>query len=129
MPESPSCYDVATGLSLMSAKPGQYNILVQRRADYRIRLEFEDANGDPINLTGWTVYAQVWDKGRTTKYADFTVEYTDRVNGAIHISLNPVQTAGLPCESFYDVMLQDTAGLKQYYLEGIVYISEGYTAP
>jgi hypothetical protein len=53
----------------MAISPGQYNISLQRRADYSITLQFAD-----INLTGWTVAAQVWNQGRSTKYADFTVE-------------------------------------------------------
>lgn len=113
----------------MTSRPGQYNMLVQRRADHRLRIEIEDDTGAPLNMTGWTVYAQIWNKERTTKYADFAVQYTDRPNGVFHISLTATETTSLPCESFYDVMLEDTSGFKQYYLEGLVYISEGYTAP
>jgi hypothetical protein len=39
-----------------------------------------------------------------------------------------VQTALFPNEAYYDVLLTDTAGLKEYYLEGVIYVSEGYTA-
>jgi hypothetical protein len=27
------------------------------------------------------------------------------------------------------VLLEDTSGIRNYYLEGIMYVSEGYTAP
>jgi hypothetical protein len=114
----------------MSVQPGQYNITdLQRRADYDLQLQFKDSNGVGINLTGWTAYAQVWNQERTTKYADFNVTYTNRAAGQIKIALTDTQTAAFPNEAFYDVLLEDSSGLRNYYLEGIVYVSEGYTAP
>ena len=112
----------------MAVAPGTYNISLQRRADYYVTLQFKDAADTAIDLTGWTVAAQAWDKTRTTKHADFAVDYTDRAAGTVKISLTDEQTALLPNEAYYDVLLTDTAGLKEYYLEGILYVSEGYTA-
>jgi hypothetical protein len=113
----------------MSISPGSYNISPQRRADYVLDLRFKDSAEQPINLTGWTAYAQVWNKERTIKHSDFTVTYTNRVDGRISIALTDTQTALLPDECFYDVMLENPSGLREYYLEGIAYVSEGYTAP
>ena len=112
----------------MAISPGTYNISLQRRADYSITLQFKDSNDAAINLTGWTVAAQVWNQARTTKYADFTVTYTNRVTGTVAIALTDDQTAILPDEAYYDVLLTNPSGLKEYYLEGIIYVSEGYTA-
>ena len=112
----------------MAVAPGTYNISLQRRADYYVTLQFKDAAGTAIDLTGWTVAAQAWDKTRTTKHADFAVDYTDRAAGTVKISLTDEQTALLPNEAYYDVLLTDTANVKEYYLEGILYVSEGYTA-
>jgi hypothetical protein len=113
----------------MSVQPGQYNITVQRRADYDLQLQFKDSTSAAINLTGWTAYAQVWNVGRTTKYADFAVTYVNRVTGTIKIALTDTQTAVFPDEAYYDVLLENPSTLREYYLEGIVYVSEGYTAP
>lgn len=112
----------------MAIQPGVYNISLQRRADYAITLQFKDSAGAAINLTGWTVEAQVWNTQRTTKYADFAVAYTNRATGTIDVSLTDTQTATFPNEAQYDVLLTNPAGLKEYYLEGIMYVSEGYTA-
>jgi hypothetical protein len=113
----------------MSVQPGQYNITVQRRADYHLALQFKDSTGANIDLTGWTAYAQTWNQDRTIKYADFTVTYPDRVAGQIGIALTYTQTATFPDEAFYDVLLENPSGLREYYVEGIVYVSEGYTTP
>jgi hypothetical protein len=112
----------------MAISPGQYNFSLQRRADHSITLQFNDSANAAINLTGWTVAAQVWNQDRSTKYADFTVTYTDRVTGTIAIALTDEQTATLPNEVYYDVLLTNPSGLREYYLEGIIYVSEGYTA-
>ena len=113
----------------MAVQPGTYNITLQRRADYSVLLQFKDSTGTVINLTGYTAYAQVWDEGRTIKYADFSVAYTDRTNGQITLSLTDTQTTTFPNELRYDVLLEDSGGTREYYLEGIIFVSQGYTSP
>ena len=112
----------------MAISPGTYNISLQRRADYSVTLQFKDSNDAAIDLTGWSVAAQAWNKNRTTKYADFAVTYTDRSTGTIAIALTDEQTATFPEQAYYDVLLTNASGLKEYYLEGVIYVSEGYTA-
>ena len=113
----------------MSVQPGTYNITLQRRADYSVLLQFKDSTGTVINLTGYTAYAQVWNEGRTTKYADFAIAYTNRTHGQITISLTDTQTATFIDELRYDVLLEDGSGNREYYLEGVIFVSQGYTAP
>jgi hypothetical protein len=113
----------------MSIYPATYNIRLQRRADYDLQLRFRDSNNADLDLTGWTAYAQAWNKDRTTKYADFSITYTNRPQGQISISLTDTQTATFPDQVFYDVLLENTSGIRHYYLEGIACVSEGYTAP
>ena len=111
----------------MAISPGQYNISLQRRADYSITLQFKDSTAAAINLTGWTVEAEVWNKQRTTKYVDFTVTYTNRVTGTIGIALTDTETTALPTKAYYDVLLINPSGLREYYLEGDITVYEGYS--
>ncbi len=113
----------------MAIQPGTYNFTLQRRSDHSIPLLFKDGNDNAINLTNYTVEAQVWEETRTTKYADFTTTYTDRTAGSVSIALTDTQTATFTPDILkYDVLLTDPSGLKEYYLEGTIYVSEGYTA-
>tara|TARA_S200002703_G_scaffold1101_1_gene1885 strand:- start:162 stop:500 length:339 start_codon:yes stop_codon:yes gene_type:complete len=112
----------------MSVQPGTYNFTLQRRADYSIALQFKDSSDDAINITGYTVAAQVWDQNRTKKYADFAITYTDRVNGQVSIALTDAQTSVLPDEAYYDVLLTDGSDIKNYYLQGKITVSQGYTS-
>jgi hypothetical protein len=105
----------------MAIEPGIYNFTLQRRSDHTIPLIFKDSNNAAINLTGFTVAAQVWEETRTTKYADFSVTYTDRSAGSVSITLTPDILK-------YDVLLVNGAGAKEYYLEGTIFVSEGYTS-
>ena len=113
----------------MAVIPGKKNFTVQRRADFPLRLTFKDSTGSAINLTGFTVAAQVYDDPRSTKYADFTVTYTNRTGGIVDISLSDTDTANFTPDILkYDVLLTDGSGNKEYYLEGTLFVSEGYTA-
>ena len=113
----------------MAVNPGTYNFTLQRRADWSLILQFKDSSDTAIDLTGYTVYAQAWNKARSTKYADFTVAYTDRSDGKVTISLTDAQTATFIDELYYDVLLEDGSGLLEYYLEGVIFVSQGYTKP
>jgi hypothetical protein len=112
----------------MSVHPAKFDDAIQRRAVYDMSLQFIDEENTNINLTGWTVASQIWDLTRTTKYVDFTVTYTSRPNGQILLSLTDTQTTSLPDKCYYDVLLTNPSGRKEYYLEGTFYVSEGYTA-
>tara|TARA_R100000329_G_scaffold150487_1_gene143550 strand:+ start:5349 stop:5687 length:339 start_codon:yes stop_codon:yes gene_type:complete len=111
----------------MAVSPGTYNFVLQRRSDHSITLQFKDSTDAAIDLTGWTVASQVWNEARTTKHADFSVTYTNRSAGTIKLSLSSTQTTSFPDEGYYDVLLTDPDGLKEYYLEGIISVTQGYT--
>ena len=82
-----------------------------------------------MDLSGSSMIAQAWDEERDVKYADFGVTYTNRATGIIDLALTDTQTATFsPNLLKYDVLLTDTNGLKEYYLEGNIFMSEGYTA-
>jgi len=113
----------------MAVSPGTYNFTLQRRADYSLDLQFKDSSNAAIDLTGFTVYAQAWNEARTRKSADFAVAYTNRSNGQISISLTDTQTTSFPDELYYDILLEDSGGTREYYLQGVISVSEGYSAP
>ena len=112
----------------MAIEPGTYNFTLQRRSTHNIPLVFKDSSNNAINLTGYTVAAQVWEETRTTKYADFAVTYTDRSAGSVTVGLPSPQTATFIADSLvYDVLLVNPSNVREYYLEGKITMSEGYT--
>ena len=112
----------------MAIIAGTYDFTVQRRSDHSEPFRITDSNDDAVNLTGFTVAAQVWDKERTGKYADFSITYTNRANGEFKISLTHVQTLQFtPNELSYDVLLLNPSSKREYYVEGTIFVSECYT--
>lgn len=111
----------------MAVNPGTYNFKVQRGADWSVLLQFKDSNDDAVDLTGATVAAQAWNKARSQKYADFGVVYTNRSNGQVTISLSDTDTINFIDALYYDVLVTDSAGIKDYYLEGIISVDQSYT--
>jgi len=110
----------------MAISPGQYDFTLQRRADHPLSLQIL-VNDTPLNLTAWTVTATVWNLDRTTEYAQFAVSYPNRVSGYVDLLLTHTQTVWFPSEAYYDVLLTNQAGLREYYLEGHITVSEGYS--
>jgi hypothetical protein len=113
----------------MATTPATLNIRPQRRADYVLDVVFNDSAGTPLNLTGWSAVAQVWDKERSVQHGSFVVNFVDAANGSVQLKLGWGTTANLPDESYYDVMLIDPSGLREYYLEGVVRPANGYSSP
>ena len=112
----------------MAIAPGTYDITIQRRSDHVENISLTDSNGTAINLTGFNIAAQVWSQDRTKKFADWAVNFTNRTNGEFSITLTSTQTTTFfPDKLAYDVLVVNGSGLKEYYLEGSISMSEGYT--
>lgn len=102
-------------------KPGRYDITIYQRATFELQIDL------PIDLTGHTVLAQVWDDKRRRKYADFQVEYTNRTDGKVKITIPSSITKTLEKQGEWDLMVLYQNNTKQYWLEGNVTIDPGYT--
>lgn len=102
---------------------------VVRRSDFPIRLTLKDSSSNAVNLSGYTVAGEVYNEDRTTKYADWTIAYTNRSNGIVDVSLSDVQTTTFtPNIVFYDFKYTQPDGLEFVYLRGKLFMLEGYSA-
>ena len=113
----------------MAIAPGTYDMTIQRRSDHTVSVTLKDSGGSAVNITGNTLASQVWDSGRSTKAADATVSVTNASGGAFDWKLTDTQTTGFTADEYkYDVRLTNPAGLHEYWIEGTIYMDEGYTA-
>tara|TARA_R100001129_G_C5206941_1_gene215536 strand:+ start:14 stop:355 length:342 start_codon:yes stop_codon:yes gene_type:complete len=113
----------------MAIIPGTKDFKVVRRSDFGLRLTFKDSTSSAINLTGYTVAGEVYNKDRSTKFADWTVAYTDRSNGIVDVSLSDDQTTTFsPNQLFYDFKLTQPNGEENVYIRGTLFMLVGYTA-
>ena len=111
------------------ANPATYNFTLQRRADHSFNVNLKDSNNANENLTGKTIISQIWNEDRTTKFADVNITITSAVNGNITWKVTDTQTA-LMTDNFYkyDILKIEANGDREYFIEGTIYMSEGYTA-
>lgn len=113
----------------MAIAPDTYDLTIQRRSDHIFSVTLEDSGGSAVNLTGYTLASQIWDSERSAKAADVTISVTNASGGAFDWKLTDTQTATLTADEYkYDVLLTNPAGLKEYWIEGTIYMDEGYTA-
>ena len=112
----------------MAIIPATKNFDVVKRSDFPLRLTFKDSTSSAINLTGYTVSAQVWDVSRNVKFADWGVTFTNRSGGIVDIALTDVQTDNFNVGTLkYDVKLTEPSGDEYYYIRGNLNVSQGYT--
>lgn len=93
-------------------------------------LNVTDVNGDPLNLSGYTVSGQI----RRSYYssnvtASFTSSVSDANNGILLLQLNSATTANIaPYRYVYDVVVTETAtGNKTRVVEGILSVTPSVT--
>ena len=84
------------------------------------------AGGAALNLTGYTVVAQIWkDEKRRVKLADLTVTYVNRATGSIKLSLTRAQTRLMASGGFWDLLVIEPGGAADYWLEGAAVLDIG----
>ena len=104
-----------------------HDVTVERRATFPLELTLT-AGGSAWDLTGYTFIAQVWDTARKVKYADFAIDYVNRVAGKINFELTPDQTETFKLDILkYDIKYKNPSNKEKYLLEGTIYMSEGYS--
>lgn len=107
--------------------PATYDITIQQNATFSKTFQFKTSDGLPFNLTGYTVDAELWTEGKGVKLADFTVAWVDRSAGKFTISLPTATTSALGSDGYYDILVSNPDGTKDYWLRGSATLAVGYT--
>ena len=110
----------------MSINPGIYNIKLYKRSDWSQSFFLKDSNNAAINLPGYTIASEFWNKERTKMHVAVTTAISDAANGKITLSLTDAQTSLLPDTSYYDVKVT-SGSISDLWVKGTVTANEGYT--
>ncbi len=108
-------------------QPGLHDIVIQQNADWEQIFQIFDGDGDPVDLTGSTVDAEIWTAGKHAKLADFTITMVDIALGKFKLSLTDAITATLPTNGYYDIRVTDVYGFSNYWVRGQAIVDTGYT--
>ena len=109
------------------SQPGDYGITIHQGATFELCVTYQDSEGVPVNMSGYTVDAQLWNRTGTEKIADFDTPWDVQVSGAFKLRLSAAVTSGVTEEGQYDVMITEPGGDKFYLLEGTAYFDPGLT--
>ena len=119
-------YVIATGLTTdafqVSATSGGASITVSGEATGTFYV------AEPLDLSGYTVDADI--KGLTdlVQVATFTPALTDEDNGEFTLTLSPATTAGISAGRYgYDVSLTQGSGARYYWLTGVATVQTTYS--
>lgn len=108
--------------------PATYDITIQQNATFKKAFQLKDSNGVPLNMNGYTVEAELWTIGKGSKLADFSVTWVDRPVGKFTLSIPATQTAQIGQNGYWDLLITNPDGSKDYWLRGTAKLETGYTA-
>ena len=110
-------------MTLLAVVPGRYDITIYQRATCKRQVTL------PISLVGHQVFAQIWDNKRRNKIADFEIEMINAANGVFNIIIDWEETTTFKKAAQWDLMVDYANGDRDFYIEGLITIDPGFTAP
>ena len=104
------------------------NIFIDQGATFTTTVTVTDSNGDAVNLSGYSVAAQIRKTFLSSSATAFTASISNASSGEITISLTPTQTTALEAGRFvYDVLITASGGTKTRVVEGQVTVNPSVT--
>lgn len=108
-------------------EPAQYDITIYQGATFDLLVQYKDNTGTPVNMSGYTVTAKLFNRKGTAKLADFTSSFVTQASGLFRIKLAASVTSGITEQGQYDVLLTDPNDDKFYILEGAAFWEQGFS--
>ena len=104
------------------------NIFIDQGATFTTTVTVTDSNGDAVNLSGYSVAAQIRKTFLSSTATAVTATISNASSGEITISLTPTQTTALEAGRFvYDVLITASGGTKTRVVEGQVTVNPSVT--
>ena len=104
------------------------NIFIDQGATFTTTVTVSDANGDAVNLSGYSVAAQIRKSFLSSSATAFTASISNASAGEITISLTDSQTTSLESGRYvYDVLITASGGTKTRVVEGQVTVNPSVT--
>lgn len=101
---------------------------IEQYATFSTTVNVGDANGDAVNLYGYSASSQIRKSYYSTTATNFTATITDNAAGEITLSMSSATTANLtPGRYLYDLVITSPSDVKTRVIEGIVNVLAGVT--
>ena len=108
-------------------EPGNYDITIHQGATFSLNLQYKDAAGNGVDMSGYTIAGKLSNRLNTATVATFTTLFVNQTNGEFKIKLNAATTATMTEECLYDILITEPGGDKFYLLQGRSFINPGIT--
>ena len=106
------------------------NLTIDQGASFKAEIDVKDADGDALDLTGFTGAGQMRKTYSSSTKTDFSVQFKNpRSSGTLSISLTAVQTNALKAGRYvYDVEITKTSDAEvTRVVEGQIDVTPGVT--
>lgn len=104
------------------------NLFVDAGANYSNIITVAATNGQPLNLTGYSVASQMRKSYQSSQAFNFTASIYDAATGKVRLQLTPTQSEAIPAGRWlYDVEITSPSGNKTRVVEGIVTVNPQIT--
>lgn len=104
------------------------NLYIDAGANYSNIITVSATNGQPLDLTGYTVASQMRKSYGSTTFYNFTASIYNAAFGKLRLQLTPNQSEAIPAGRWlYDVEITSAAGVKSRVVEGIVTVNPQIT--
>jgi len=104
------------------------NIFIDQGADFSITVDVSDANGNQLNLTGYSAAAQM---RKTYESSSISATFTTSIaaaDGQVTLSLTDTVTTALsPGRYVYDLVVTDGSSISTRVVEGQAIVTPGVT--
>lgn len=104
------------------------NLFVDAGANYSNIITVAASNGQPLDLTGYTVASQMRKSYQSSTAYNFTASVYNAATGKVRLQLSDTQSAAIPAGRWlYDVEITSPSGTKTRVVEGIVTVTPQIT--
>jgi hypothetical protein len=108
-------------------EPAKYDITIYQGATFDLLVQYKDTNGVPVNMSGYTIAAKLFNRKGTAKLADFQSTFVTQASGVFRIKIDAAVTSGITEQGQYDVLLTNPNLDKFYILEGTAFWQQGFS--
>ena len=108
-------------------EPAKYDITIYQGATFDLLVQYRDTNNVPVNMSGYTIAAKLYNRKGTSKLADFQSTFVTQASGLFRIKIEAAVTSGITEQGQYDVLLTNPNLDKFYLLEGTAFWKQGFS--
>jgi hypothetical protein len=107
---------------------GFVELTLEQGANFNTVLDLKDSSGGILNLSGYSVLAQMRKSYYSNTSTSFTMTISDAAAGQITMAMSAANTASVtPGRYVYDILLTSGSGIKTRIIEGIITVMPSVT--